>query len=137
MRITKPEISMRRWRSPMSATSQGAFVVIPEISRGDISHIIKNTYPKQKKKKDRSVAIASQYVNAMDLSFSFKIVKNKGDGDILIEQCNACNSLIANNPPVDSNPPVPARSPPSTLSFCQPAVVCLFCLVHPRVCSTE
>ena len=40
-RITKSEISMRIWRSPMSAASQGAFVVIPEISHGDISYIIK------------------------------------------------------------------------------------------------
>ena len=31
------QISMRIWRSPMSATSQGAFVVIPEISLCDIS----------------------------------------------------------------------------------------------------
>ena len=36
----KSEISMRIWRSPMSATSQGAFVVIPEISLCGISHII-------------------------------------------------------------------------------------------------
>ena len=41
MRITKSEISMRTWRSPMSAASQGAFVVIPEISHSDISYIIK------------------------------------------------------------------------------------------------
>ena len=34
---------MRTWRSPMSATSQGAFVVIPEISHSDISYIIKKT----------------------------------------------------------------------------------------------
>ena len=39
MRITKSEISMRTWRSPMSAASQGAFVVIPEISLCDISGI--------------------------------------------------------------------------------------------------
>ena len=32
---------MRTWRSPMSAASQGAFVVIPEISHSDISYIIK------------------------------------------------------------------------------------------------
>ena len=38
--ITKSEIYMRTWRSPMSAASQGAFVVIPEISRSDISQII-------------------------------------------------------------------------------------------------
>ena len=38
-RITKSEISMRTWRSPMSATSQGAFVVIPEILLCDISYI--------------------------------------------------------------------------------------------------
>ena len=30
---------MRTWRSPMSAASQGAFVVIPEISHSDISGI--------------------------------------------------------------------------------------------------
>ncbi len=41
VRITKSEISMRTWRSPMSAASQGAFVVIPEISLCDISYIIK------------------------------------------------------------------------------------------------
>ena len=35
--ITKSEISMRTWRSPMSDTSQGTFVVIPEISLCDIS----------------------------------------------------------------------------------------------------
>ena len=39
MRITKSEISMRIWRSSMSAASQGAFVVIPEISHSDISGI--------------------------------------------------------------------------------------------------
>ena len=43
MRITKSEISMRTWRSPMSAASQGAFVVIPEISHSDISYIIKKS----------------------------------------------------------------------------------------------
>ena len=31
MRITKSEISMHTWRSPMNAASQGAFAVIPEI----------------------------------------------------------------------------------------------------------
>ena len=41
--ITKSEISMRTWRSPMSAASQGAFVVIPEISHSDISYIIKKS----------------------------------------------------------------------------------------------
>ena len=41
VRITKSEISMRTWRSPMSAASQGAFVVIPEISHSDISYITK------------------------------------------------------------------------------------------------
>ena len=39
--MTKAEITMRTWRSPMSAASQGAFVVIPEISLCDISYIIK------------------------------------------------------------------------------------------------
>ena len=43
MRITKSEISMRTWRSPMSAASQGAFVVIPEISLCDISYIIRKS----------------------------------------------------------------------------------------------
>ena len=33
--ITKSEISMRTWRAPMSAASQGAFVVIPEIPSVD------------------------------------------------------------------------------------------------------
>ena len=37
VRITKSEISMRIWRSSMSAAPQGAFVVIPEISLRDIS----------------------------------------------------------------------------------------------------
>ena len=41
VRITKSEISMRTWRSPMSATSKDAFVVISEISHSDISYIIK------------------------------------------------------------------------------------------------
>ena len=44
MRITKSEISMRTWRSPMSAASKGAFVVIPEISHSDISYIIKKEH---------------------------------------------------------------------------------------------
>ena len=43
VRITKSEISMRTWRSPMSATPQGAFVDIPEISLCDISYIIKKS----------------------------------------------------------------------------------------------
>ena len=41
VRITKSEISMRIWRSSVSATPQGAFVVIPEISHSDISYIKK------------------------------------------------------------------------------------------------
>ena len=41
VRITKSEISMHTWRSPMSATSQAAFVVIPEMSHSDISYIMK------------------------------------------------------------------------------------------------
>ncbi len=45
VRITKSEISMRTWRSPMSATSQGAFVVIPEISHSDISMHNKKSVP--------------------------------------------------------------------------------------------
>ena len=44
VRITKSEISMRTWRSPMSAASQGAFVVIPEISQAIFPCIIKNLY---------------------------------------------------------------------------------------------
>ena len=43
--ITKSKISMRTWRSQMSAALQGAFVVIPEISRSDISYIKKATTP--------------------------------------------------------------------------------------------
>ena len=39
MRITKSEISMRTWRSLMSAALQGAFVDIPEIAPCDISYI--------------------------------------------------------------------------------------------------
>ena len=40
MRITTSEISMRTWRSFLSAAAQGAFVLIPEISHSDISYII-------------------------------------------------------------------------------------------------
>ena len=36
---TKSEVSMRTWRAPKSVASQGAFVVIPEISLCDISYI--------------------------------------------------------------------------------------------------
>ena len=43
MRSAKSEISMRAWRTLMRAASQGAFVVIPEISHSDIFHIIKKT----------------------------------------------------------------------------------------------
>ena len=39
---------MRTWRSPMSATSQGAFVVIPEISHSDISDIIRRGLSQQR-----------------------------------------------------------------------------------------
>ena len=46
VRITKSEISMRTWRSPMNAASQGAFVVIPEISHSDISYITIQVHPK-------------------------------------------------------------------------------------------
>ena len=42
------QISMRIWRSPMSATSQGAFVVIPEISHSDISDIIRRGLSQQR-----------------------------------------------------------------------------------------
>ena len=49
VRITKSEISMRTWRSPMSAASQGAFVVIPEISLCDISYITKKRADAQKR----------------------------------------------------------------------------------------
>ena len=41
VRITKSEISMRIWRSSMSAASQGAFVDISEILPSNISYIIK------------------------------------------------------------------------------------------------
>ena len=47
MRITKSEISMRAWRSFMSAAPYGAFVVIPEISPSDISYRIKRKNPRQ------------------------------------------------------------------------------------------
>ena len=40
VRMTKSEISMRTWRSFLSAAAQGAFVLIPEISLCDISYII-------------------------------------------------------------------------------------------------
>ena len=40
---------MRTWRSPMSAASQGAFVVIPEISHSDISYNNKKGETKNKK----------------------------------------------------------------------------------------
>ena len=40
MGIPKSEISTRTWHSPMSAASQGAFVVIPGIPRSDISYRI-------------------------------------------------------------------------------------------------
>ena len=43
VRITKSEISMRTWRSPMSAASQGAFAAIPEISLCNILNIVKKT----------------------------------------------------------------------------------------------
>jgi len=43
--ITKSKISMCTWRSFVSATPQGAFVVIPEISTNDISYIIKKPVP--------------------------------------------------------------------------------------------
>ena len=39
------EISIRAWHSCVRTASQGAFVVIPEISRSDISGIIKNRKP--------------------------------------------------------------------------------------------
>ena len=35
---TKSGVSMRTWRAPKSVASQGAFVVIPEISLCDISY---------------------------------------------------------------------------------------------------
>ena len=41
VRSAKSEVSMRIWRAPMRAASQGAFDVIPEISRSDISCIDK------------------------------------------------------------------------------------------------
>ncbi len=40
MGITKSEISTRTWHSPMSAASQGAFVVISGIPLSDISYRI-------------------------------------------------------------------------------------------------
>ena len=54
MRITKSEISMRRWRSHMRAASQGASVDIPEISQAIFLHsknpralpMIRTLYPR-------------------------------------------------------------------------------------------
>ena len=40
VRSAKSEISMRAWRTLMRAASQGAFVVIPEMLRSNISGII-------------------------------------------------------------------------------------------------
>ena len=57
VRITKSEISMRTWRSPMSAASQGAFVVIPEISHSDISYIITNPTSPRKSESERQYII--------------------------------------------------------------------------------
>ena len=57
VRITKSEISMRTWRSPMSAASQGAFVVIPEISHSDISYIITNPTSPHKLESERQYTI--------------------------------------------------------------------------------
>ena len=48
VRITKSEISMRTWRSPMSAVSLGAFVVIPEKTHSNISYIITNRFSAHK-----------------------------------------------------------------------------------------
>lgn len=44
LRITKSEIPIRTWRSPMSTALQGAFSIIPKISLLDISYITKNRH---------------------------------------------------------------------------------------------
>ena len=62
MRITKSEIFMRTWHSSMSATSQGAFVVIPEIARGDISDIIKKGEMKMKKRNQKGFTIMEMLI---------------------------------------------------------------------------
>ena len=41
------EISIRAWHSCVRTASSSAFVVIPEISRSDISGIIKNESPRE------------------------------------------------------------------------------------------
>ena len=69
VRITKSEISMRIWRSSMSAASQGAFVDISEILLGNISEIIK-IFGQIKKTHARVL----RYV----LSFFFRSCVNQG-----------------------------------------------------------
>ena len=91
MRITKSEISMRTWRSSMSATSQGAFVVIPEIARGDISYIIKKGEMKMKKRNQKGftimemlivVAIIAILVAIAIPTFNSALTKSKEAADV-------------------------------------------------------
>ena len=91
MRITKSEISMRTWRAPMSATSQGAFVVIPEIARGDISYIIKKGEMKMKKRNQKGftimemlivVAIIAILVAIAIPTFNSALTKSKEAADV-------------------------------------------------------
>ena len=91
MRITKSEISMRTWRASMSATSQGAFVVIPEIARGDISDIIKKGEMKMKKRNQKGftimemlivVAIIAVLVAIAIPTFNSALTKSKEAADV-------------------------------------------------------
>ena len=91
MRITKSEIFMRTWRASMSATSQGAFVVIPEIARGDISYIIKKGEMKMKKRNQKGftimemlivVAIIAILVAIAIPTFNSALTKSKEAADV-------------------------------------------------------
>ena len=91
MRTTKSEIFMRTWRASMSATSQGAFVVIPEIARGDISYIIKKGEMKMKKRNQKGftimemlivVAIIAVLVAIAIPTFNSALTKSKEAADV-------------------------------------------------------
>ena len=61
VRITKSEISTRTWCSLMSAASQGAFVLIPEISHSDISMHNKKIISLYKENDQRKSASVFRY----------------------------------------------------------------------------
>ena len=91
MRTTKSEIFMRTWRASMSATSQGSFVVIPEIARGDISYIIKKGEMKMKKRNQKGftimemlivVAIIAVLVAIAIPTFNSALTKSKEAADV-------------------------------------------------------